>query len=139
MKRTIQIEDTLQERIDSAIADVKQALQDYLEENQDTDKLPDINDELDYRGGIHEIIDGSVPIYTDEINATMFLYGARIEEAFDDAGIGGKDSDWPNGWQAAAIYCYIQAQVNEWYSDNAQGIFDDWQESKEEAAAPATA
>ncbi len=67
-----------------------------------------------------DIVDGSVPIYTQEIKDIMYLHGDDVEEAFDNAGIGGKDGKWPMGWQAAAIYCYIDQKVHEWYSENAE-------------------
>lgn len=131
MKRTIEIEDTLQERVDSAIDDVKQELLNFLEANPDFDGVPCINNDLDYSGAIHEIIDGSVPIYTHEINSTMFLHGSEIEQAFDDAGLGTRDDfkDSPLGWQGAAIYCYIQEQVNDWYHNNAEDVVDEWREA----------
>lgn len=125
MKRTIEINDTLQERVDSAIASVKDYLLEYLKENPDASKTPCLNNDLDYAGAIHEIIDGSVPIYTKEIDDTFYLYGAEIEEAFDDAGMGSKDDKgWPMGWKVAAIFCYIEQQVGEWYQNNAHEVFE---------------
>lgn len=130
MKRTIELNDTLQERVDSAIEDVKAALLEYLKDNPDTEKTPDWGD-LDYSGTLHEIIDGAVPIYTHEIDTAFFLYGDTIETAFDNAGIGDKnDENWPNGWKAAAIYCYIEQEVQEWFSDNAEDIFTTWQDEQ---------
>lgn len=131
MKRTVEIDDTLGEIIDSVTDDVKQALLDYLEENPDTRETPDIGNDLDYSGGIHEIVDGSVPVYTSEINDLFYLHGDKFEEAFDDAGIGSKDdAHWPSGWKAAAIYCYVEQQVHEWYSKNADDIFEEWQDKR---------
>jgi hypothetical protein len=67
----------------------------------------------------------------------MYLHGSEVEQAFDDAGIGEKkDEDWPMGWHAAAIYCYLEQQVHEWWSNNAQDIFDEWKE-KRDASEPA--
>lgn len=110
MKRTIEIEDNLQEIIDSTIEDVKQLLLDYLKDNPDTDELPCINNDLDYSGSVHEIIDSAVPIYTREIEGLWYFYGNDFEKAFDDAGFE-RDGEWPSGWQAAAIYCYIEQEV----------------------------
>jgi hypothetical protein len=62
----------------------------------------------------------------------MYLHGTEVEQAFDDAGLGSKDDQWPSGWQAAAIYCYIQQEVSNWWHDNAQDIFDEWMENKTE-------
>jgi len=125
MKRTVEINDTLQERIDSAIDDVREELLKFLRENPEMDETPDLGNDLDYSGAIHEIVDGSVPIYTKEIDDTWYLYGDRCEAAFDAAGFE-REGDWPSGWQAAAIYCYIEEQVNEWYSNNADDVFNEW-------------
>jgi len=127
-KRTIEIEDTLQERVDSAIEDVKTELISYCDENE-PDKLPDLGNDLDYSGTIHEIVDGSVPIYNNEIRDIFYLHGSEVEEAFDNAGFDSKDDkDWPLGWKPAAIYSYIQEQVHEWYNDHAEDVFEEWQE-----------
>ena len=128
-KRTVEIDDTLDEIVESATDDVKQELLSFLEQNPDTDELPDLGNDLDYGGAIHEIIDSAVPIYTSEINDLFYLYGDEIEQAFDDAGIGEKDDEgWPMGWKPAAIYCYIEQKVSEWYGKNARDVFDEWKE-----------
>lgn len=134
MKRQVEIDDTLDDCVESAIDEVKDELLSYLEQNPDTEKLPCLNNDLDYSGAIHEIIDGSVPIYTKEINDIFYLHGSEVEDAFDDAGIGEKrdgQNGFPCGWKAAAIYCYIEQKVAEWYDSNAQDIFDEWLEKKE--------
>ena len=131
MKRTIEIDDTLDNIIESACDDVKAELIRFLESNPDTDKTPCLNNDLDYSGAVHEIIDGAVPIYTKEQNDLWYLYGGDFEQAFDDAGIGSKDDKgWPMGWKPAAIYCYIQEKVGAWYSDNAEDIFNEWKEKQ---------
>lgn len=127
-KITIEIEDTLQDRVDSAIEDVKSELIRYCDDNE-PDKLPDLGNDLDYSGTIHEIVDGSVPIYNNEIRDIFYLHGRDVEAAFDDAGIGSKeDGGWPSGWRPAAIYSYIEEQVHEWYNDHADEVFEEWQE-----------
>ena len=131
MKKTVEINDTLQERVDSAIADVEAELRSYLDQNPDTAETPDLGNDLDYSGAIHEIVDPSVPIYTSEINDIFYLHGNDIEAAFDDAGIGEKtDKGWPSGWKPAAVYCYIDQKVHEWYQEHADEIFEEWQDAK---------
>jgi hypothetical protein len=131
-KITIEIEDTLQDRVDSAIEDVKDELLRYCEDSE-PDKLPDLGNDLDYSGGYHEIIDSSVPIYNKEIDDIFYLHGRDVEAAFDDAGIGSKeDEGWPSGWRPAAIYCYIDQAVREWYDDHAEDIFEEWQKKHQE-------
>jgi hypothetical protein len=122
-KITIEIEDTLQDRVDSAIEDVKDELLRYCDESE-PDKLPCISNDLDYSGTIHEIVDGSVPIYTKEISDTWYLHGNALEEAYENAGVGDNPKE-NNG--LAAIYFYIHEQVNEWYNDHAEDIFEEWQ------------
>lgn len=123
-KRNIEIEDNLDEIVEGAIEEVKEELLEFLKANPDTDETPCISNDLDYSGRIHEIIDGSVPIYTKEQNDLWYLYGNEFEQAFDDAGIGEKnDEGWPMGWKPAAIYCYIEQKVHEWYRNNADDVF----------------
>lgn len=123
MKRQIEIDDTLQDRVNSAIDDVKQELLNFLEANPDTDDVPDLGNDLDYSGAIHEIVDGSVPIYTKEIKDTWYLYASELEEAYENAGCGDNPRE-NNGM--AAIYFYIQEKVGEWYHNNAEDIFEEW-------------
>lgn len=120
MKRTIEIQDTLQERVDCVIDEVKSALVDYIK-NNDCVETPDLSD-LDYSGTIHEIVDGSVPIYTAEINDTWYLHKNVLEEAYENAGVG--DNPLENDGMAA-IYFYIMDKVNEWYNDNADDVFEE--------------
>ena len=137
MKKTIEIDDTLQERVDSATDDVKETLLDYLDENpdmfEDDDADPPcLSNDLDYDGRVHEIVDGSVPIYTNEIDATWYLYKSELEEAYENAGIG--DNPLENNGMVA-IYCYIEQAVAEWYNDNAADVCQEWlakQPNKEE-------
>ena len=132
-KRTIEIEDNLSEIVNDTTEEVKTELLNYLDENPDTDEVPDLYNDLDYSGAIHEIIDSSVPIYTSEINDLFYLYGDEFEEAFDNAGIGDKnDANRPSGWRAAAIYCYIEQEVNNWYNENAEDIFEEWRDEQKD-------
>jgi len=126
MKRTIEIEDTLEDRVDRAISDVKECLLTYCADN-DPDELPDLGNDLDYSGSIHEIVDGSVPIYTHEIKTAWFLHGSDLESAYEDAGAG--ENPMENDGMAA-IYFYIHQRVCSWYNDEAQAVFDAWLESK---------
>jgi hypothetical protein len=127
MKRTIEIDDTLQERIDTAIEEVEERLRDYLNDNPDTTALPDLYGDLDYSGGVHDIIDGAVPVYTAEIKGLWFLYQAELEEAYEQAGFG--DNPLENNGMSA-LYCYIEQQVADWYNREAEDIFEQWQESQ---------
>lgn len=125
--RTVQIVDSLEENTQDAITEVKDLLLQYLEENPDTDELPCLHNDLDYRGAVNEIVDGAVPIYTKEIEDTWYLYSAELEEAYENAGAGANPREY-NG--RAAIYCYIYEKVCEWYQAEAEEIFEEWYETE---------
>jgi len=127
MKRTVEIDDTLQERVDGATGEVADYLREWLDENPGTDELPCLHNDLDYGGAIHEIVDGSVPIYTQEIEDTWYLHAVELEDAYENAGVGDNPRE-NNGM--AAIYFYIEQEISEWWEANAQDIFDEWYEVK---------
>lgn len=124
MKRTIEIDDTLDERIESAIKDVKDAFFRYCDENK-PDEAPDLGNDLDYDGSIHEIVDGSVPIYTHEIETTWYLHSSRLESAYENAGVGENPRE-NNGM--AAIYYAIDEAVREEYEDNKEDWYEEWKQ-----------
>lgn len=130
MKRNIEIDDTLEEDVQGAIDAVQDELERYLKENPDTDEVPDLNNDLDYSGAIHEIVDGSVPVYTHNIESLWYLHADKFEEAYENAGIGNNPRENAG---MAAIYCYIMDRVNEWYSKNAQDVFEAWQDTQDKA------
>lgn len=123
MKRQIKINDTLDERLSSAKDDVKQELINYIESNDLTigDDVPSLND-LDFSGAIFEIADGAVPIYSSEIRDLWYLYSDRFASALDDAGIGTGPEEEDR--QKSAIYCYMQQEIAEWYSEESEEIFN---------------
>ena len=124
--RTIEIEDNLDEIVESVKDDVNTEIENYIKENEEK---PDFGN-LDYSGAIHEIIDSAVPIHTNEINNLFFLYGNEMEQSFDNAGIGKKNDDsWPMGWKAAAIYCYIDEQLMNDLDDMIDELWDKYEES----------
>jgi hypothetical protein len=130
VKRTIEIEDSLDEIIESVKSDIKDLAIEWIKDNEEK---PDLYNDLDYDGSVHEIIDGSVPVYTYEIDNLFYLYGDEFEQAFDDAGIGEKeDKHWPSGWKPAAIYCYIEQEINEWYNDAIDEIYEENKKEEKE-------
>jgi len=125
MKRTIEIDDTLDNLVECAIDEVKAELENYLNNNPDTDSVPCLNNDLDYDGAIHSIVDSSVPVYTHEIKTIWFLHGSELEEAYENAGIGNNPMENDG---MSAIYCYIMDKVQEWYRDEAEEVFEKWKE-----------
>lgn len=111
MKQIIEIEDNLDDIADETLDIIADEMVKYIRANgiKESYDINDVWEKLDYNGMIHEIIDSAVPIYTQEIKDIFYLHGGEVEAAFDNAGIGGKnDNGFPNGWKAAAIYCFIE-------------------------------
>jgi hypothetical protein len=127
-KINIEIEDTLPDRVEVAIDEVKEELIRYLNANN-PDMTPDLND-LDYSGTIHEIVDGCVPIYTHEIETAWYLHSRELQQAYFDAGVG--DNPRENDGMAA-IYYYIDQQVREWYDENADDVMDTFEKEQNDA------
>jgi hypothetical protein len=124
MKITVEIDDILDDCVNRAINQVKDELITYLDDNELVDcDLEDIND----NGIVHEIIDGCVPIYTKQIKDTWYLYGDKLEEAYENSGLGENSMD--NGGMAA-IYCYIEQEVYKWFDDNSEDFFDEYREKR---------
>lgn len=123
MKRTIEIEDTLQDHVDQCIEETKELLLDYIKDYEPQD-TPCLFNDLDYSGRFHEIVDSNTPIYYHEIDTIFYLHGHLCEEAFENCfgAEAKKDEGWPCGWKAAAIYQYISDQTAAWYNENAQDI-----------------
>lgn len=119
-KRNIEVNDVLPDCVQGAIESVEAELRGYITENT-PDECPDLGNDLDYSGAIHEIVDGAVPIYTSEIEAAWFLHGNDLEEAYENATAGSNPRE-NNGM--VAIYYYIHEKVNEWYRENAEEIFE---------------
>ena len=126
MKKKIEIDDTLQERVNDACDELKDLLLEYLRDNPDQDETPCLSNDLDYDGRFHEIVDGSVPVYYHEIDTCWYLHGNQIEAAWEDAGMDGSARD---NHGMVAIYCYIQQECAEWYEKNAEDIFGEWREA----------
>ena len=124
MKITVEIDDILDDCVNNAISQVKDELITYLDDNELTEcDLDDIND----NGIIHEILDGCVPVYTKQIKDTWYLHGNKLEEAYENSGLGENPMD-NNGM--VAIYCYIEQQVHQWFADNSSDFFEEYQGQK---------
>ena len=91
----------------------------------------DITEVLEYDGTLHEIIAGSVPVYTHQLEALFFVHKWDLMEAFNDAGICTVDEVLNNpdsytlGLEGVAIYCYIEQSVNAWIHDDLEEWFNE--------------
>lgn len=120
MKRTIEIDDTLHDRLDSVKTDIREDFRSWLKENPDSE---DFDDYWQSSGADthHEIVDAATPIYTKEIDDTYYLYGNELDEAYENAGLGDGKED---NYKQVAIYC--------WLEQESASVFDELREGLEE-------
>ena len=106
MKRTIEIDDTL----DEIIADAK----DSLKEEYESFKELNPGQEWEPHDAIFEIADGATPVYYSEIDGLWYLYGDEFEQAYEDAGIGDGKED---NYKQVAIFCYIEQELWDYHAE----------------------
>ena len=112
MERNVKIDDTLNERVSDAIEEVKELINEtWTEEERKLLDSNEIINKLDYDGRIHEIIDGSVPIYTKEIDDAWYLHKQALVDAYENQGLGNNPMEKDG---MIAIFCYIEQRVYEW-------------------------
>lgn len=120
-KQVVEVSNTLEKDTATLIETVKEALWEWMNDNE-PDEVPDLTD-LDYDGTISEYIDGTVPIHYNEIDDFWYLHSNRLEEAYENAGVGDNPRA-SNGM--AAIYCLYEEILYEWYEGYKEEIFDEW-------------
>ena len=125
MKRKVEIEDDLQETVDSVKEEIKDNFIDYLKENPD---IADFGEYYQAQGceSVHEIADSNTPIYYSNIDGLYYLYGNEFDEAYKNAGIGNGDEDNHRG---VAIYCYLSQEGFD-YLRELEELFGEYQEEE---------
>lgn len=129
MKLKLEVEDNLNELVQGAIDEIKEWFEYEINHNKNIEKVDfeDVDsliDALNYNGDLHQIIDSSVPVYTHELDTLYYLHKHKLEEAFENMGIGDKSEyeNAPLGFEGVAIFSYIEQEVNTWISSE----FEEW-------------
>lgn len=123
-KVTVEMNDDLDERVEIVIDELKEEINNYFEQNAPGLSVPDIYDVIGDQ--LHEMVDGSVPCYTKQQADLYYLHDYALDQAFDDAGIISRD-DAKDDYIAMAIYCYIDQEVNKWFNDNIDELFEEFE------------
>jgi len=127
----IEIETDLNELEGAAIDEIKRSIEWFVSEGaiEKDAQVDDINERLEYDGTKHEVIDGTVPIYTHQLEALFYVHKYDLMDAFEDAGICTVDEVLKNpdsfvlGLEGVAIFCYIEQSVNAWINDDLEEWF----------------
>tara|TARA_R100000773_G_scaffold6768_1_gene6941 strand:- start:187 stop:600 length:414 start_codon:yes stop_codon:yes gene_type:complete len=128
---TIEIETDLSDLVSLAIEEIKDTISYLYLKDGSIDETMDkytIVEVLEYDGTLHEIIDGTVPVYTHQLEALFFVHKTTLMDAFEDSGIYTADQaiKTPLGIEGVAVYCYIEQVVNAWIEED----LEDWFFSK---------
>lgn len=123
MKRTVEINDDLDERLESCKSELLNDFINYLDDNPDIDDFDTYYQNQGCDAG-HDIADSNTPTYNSDIEGLYYLYGDEFDEAFDNAGCYGK-GDKPDNYRQVAIYFYLSEktfdfmnELEEWFNDN---------------------
>jgi len=111
MKRNVEMNDTLGERIADVKQEVKERFDEIVKENPDYDS-EDIYQEI--VDSISEIVDSITPIYNNEIDDLYYLYGYELEEAYNNAGC---YNEQPNNYRQVCIYLYLEERAYKYFRE----------------------
>jgi len=120
MKRTIEVNDTLEETLGFAVAGVKARLLEHLEW-----KAPGDAPEFGDVEGVDRAIVEAMPTGARDAETIMFLYPDKMRQAFQDEGLEDMGAE---GWETAALLAFVVHYVKDWYRREAPRIFEDWQD-----------
>lgn len=120
-KITVELDDDLEERAENAIEEAKEALIEHLD-NYPSDSMPR---SLDDFCDPHEIADSATPVYTRDIETAWFLHSSELEEAYENSGLGSNPREHDG---QTAIYAYISQELNKWFYQDAESVYEDWKE-----------
>lgn len=120
-KRTIEIDDDLQERVHSVELEIKDNFVEYLKDNKN---ITDFETYYQKQGcdAVHEIADSNVPIYNSDIDGLYYLYGDEFDEAYETAGFGDGTED---NHKQVTIYCYLSQKGFD-YLEELKDTFDEF-------------
>ena len=107
---TVDIDDTLEERLTTAKEELVAAAIEYIQDNLRTvtAEYDDFNEKNWIK--FHEIADGNVPVYTSEIEGLWFLHRDKLEEAYEN-GSGGENPYENDGVTAIFHYIYLHVEM----------------------------
>lgn len=100
--RTVEIEDDLDERVQTCKEEIFDNFMEYFLENPDMDDFDEYyqNQGCDFT---HECADSNTPIYYSDIDGLWYLYSDQFEDAYEDV----FGSEIHDNYKQSAIYCYI--------------------------------
>ena len=130
-KKTIEIEDTLAERVQTAKDELRDNFVDYLSENVG---MVEFDEYYQAKGAdaASEAADSNTPIYNSELSDIYYLHGSELDEAHENAGLGCTKHDSVPSYPQCATYCYISEQAHEFLRTLTEWLDEDYTAKVEE-------
>lgn len=104
-KRTIEIDDDLDEREESVRQEIRDDAEEWRKDN------PGASYDTYYQKQgcdfVHDAADSNTPIYNNQIDGLWYLYGSEFQEAHENAGFDIPTGDDAWRYKMQAIYCYL--------------------------------
>jgi hypothetical protein len=127
MKRQVEIDDDLDERVGYVKDELLDNFIDFLEENKDIQEF-DTYYQKSGADAMHEVSDSNTPIYYSGIDGLYYLYSSEFEDAYKNEGIGNGGEE---NHKQVAIYCYLSEKAGD-YIRELEEKFDEWKSSDPE-------
>ena len=122
VKRTIEINDSLDERVELCKEEILDDFIEYFLENPD---MVDFEEYYQAQGCdyVHECCDSNTPIYYSDIDGLWYLYSSEFEDAYKD--VFGDELHESQNYKQVAIYCYL-SNASFQFMNEIQSLVDDW-------------
>lgn len=115
MLKTIEIDDSLEERIEEAIENLLTEYTDYIcDDDNKCQAVPEVRwGPFHYHLGF--AVSEALPTKQKEIDGLWYLHREKLEKAYDDFSL--EDNPMANDGQMAIRY-YMEDRVMDWYDEN---------------------
>lgn len=120
MKRTVEIDDSLQERLQDCKQETLDHLVEHFKEHPGDTFDNWYDDNFRHHGTDHETVDSNTPIYYSDIDGIFYLYGDELEEAYNNAGVYDQP---PENFRQVCIYFWLDQNLHEWIHEALQGVW----------------
>ena len=127
VKRTIEIDDSLDGRVELCKEEILDDFIVYFLENPD---MSDFDEYYQAQGYdyVHECCGSNTPIYYSDIDGLWYLYSGEFEDAYKD--VFGNNIQNSGNYKQSAIYCYL-SNAGFQFLNEIQLLVDDWIDDEE--------
>lgn len=137
-KINVEIDDTLQERVDTSKRELMDEVQDYIVEHADIKSVEEVYEAIEE--SMSEIADSNTPVYTKDIGDLFYVHHQALTDAYEDAygPLHQDERDEQHDWRATAICVYIEAELQKFWNGDITDKIQSYIEHRDEGEFTAT-